>query len=338
MPALRLQLWPRRSGTMQLPPWQGPANLPSSAWKFLDIVVIRGIFPASVPARRCDGRQHPGSRSNHEARPQGGKWIQRMNSVSIAVVSAASLVVSADAGFTGFVAYAKQVGANVFVDVFCAVSNSSDKFLNTFNVNSSSTYVQGTGYYTKTWRPDPNFSLTRSSVDSYMTAGCYSGAVYAGEYWASINTDGDSNWTGASWRGTIAEPGVPASPPATRIPANVGWYTTDPTSFDNDAMDLATNNVGYTRFDSVATAGQGAVGGTAGSAGANFGIWCAHLVIASGSMPTNINTFLGGWIGAASITDGVTGVVSQGYSSFIPAPGAIALVGVAGFAPRRRRS
>ncbi|MEN9642890.1 MAG: hypothetical protein RIR77_2079 [Planctomycetota bacterium] len=56
----------------QLPPWQGPANLPSSACKFLDIVVIRGIFPASVPARRCDGRQHPGSRSNHEARPKGG--------------------------------------------------------------------------------------------------------------------------------------------------------------------------------------------------------------------------------------------------------------------------
>jgi hypothetical protein len=55
-------------------------------------------------------------------------------------------------------------------------------------------------------------------------------------------------------------------------------------------------------------------------------------------MPTNINTFLGGWIGAASITDGVTGVVSQGYSSFIPAPAAIALVGVAGFTPRRRRS
>jgi len=35
-----------------------------------------------------------------------------MNSVAIAVVGAASLVVSADAGFTGFVAYAKQVGAN----------------------------------------------------------------------------------------------------------------------------------------------------------------------------------------------------------------------------------
>jgi hypothetical protein len=56
-----------------------------------------------------------------------------MNSVAIAVVGAASLVVSADAGFTGFVAYAKQVGANVFVDVFCAVSNSSDNWVSWYS-------------------------------------------------------------------------------------------------------------------------------------------------------------------------------------------------------------
>ena len=42
--------------------------------------------------------------------------------------------------------------------------------------------------------------------------------------------------------------------------------------------------------------------------------------------------------GAASIKDGITGATSQGYSSFAPAPGAIALVGIAGVASRRRRA
>jgi MYXO-CTERM domain-containing protein len=42
----------------------------------------------------------------------------------------------------------------------------------------------------------------------------------------------------------------------------------------------------------------------------------------------------------ASIKDGVSGAVSQASSSFaaVPAPGAIALLGLAGFAARRRRA
>jgi hypothetical protein len=39
-----------------------------------------------------------------------------------------------------------------------------------------------------------------------------------------------------------------------------------------------------------------------------------------------------------SIKDGITGQTSQLSSSFIPAPGAIALLGLAGFASRRRRA
>ena len=40
----------------------------------------------------------------------------------------------------------------------------------------------------------------------------------------------------------------------------------------------------------------------------------------------------------ASIKDGVTGNTSQTSSRFLPAPGALALLGVAGFASRRRRA
>jgi hypothetical protein len=174
----------------------------------------------------------------------------------IAIVGTASLVASADAGFLGFVALAKQSGANVVVDIYTAVGNSSDKFLNVYNLNASTAggFVQQAGLATKTWKPDAaSFNSTRSSVDSFMTAGTYSGGAYGGEYYASTNTNGDPNFTGNSWNAS------PASAAATTIPALAGWYTGDPTSVDNTTESLA------------AVAGDRV--NASGAASANFGIW-----------------------------------------------------------------
>ena len=259
-----------------------------------------------------------------------------MKTLAIAVVGSASLVASADAGFSGFVASARNVGAYTVIDIFAGVQNASDKFLNVYNLNASATggFYQQAGLATKTWKPDAaSFNSTRSSIDSFMTAGTYSGGAYGGEYYASTNTNGDPNFTGTSWSGT------PASAAATTIPANAGWYTGDPTSVDNSAQLLAPLAVGYTRFDSGATAAQGNTLGSAGSANAQYGIWCSHLVIA-GTL-NNATLFDGviAWIGSASIKDGVTGATDQRISNMaVPAPGALALLGVAGFASRRRRA
>jgi len=257
-----------------------------------------------------------------------------MKTLAIAVVGTASLVASADAGFLGFVALAKQSGSNVIVDIYTAVGNASDKFLNVYNLNASATggFVQQAGLATKTWKPDAaNFNSTRSSIDSFMTAGTYSGGAYGGEYYASTNTNGDPNFTGTSWSGT------PASAAATTIPALAGWYTGDPTSVDNNAQLLAPLAVGYTRFDSVVTAQSGNTNGSVGSANATYGIWCSHLVI-TGTLNANLMTSLISWTGSVSIKDGVTGATDQRISSMVPAPGALALLGVAGFASRRRRA
>jgi hypothetical protein len=73
----------------------------------------------------------------------------------------------------------------------------------------------------------------------------------------------------------------------------------------------------------------GRVDGT-GAAAATRGIWCAHFVIAGNNAAFNFSAF-------TSIKDGVTGGTSQGQSS-IPAPGALALLGLASIAsPRRAR-
>jgi MYXO-CTERM domain-containing protein len=218
------------------------------------------------------------------------------------------------------------------------MSNSSDKFLNVYDANISTTvaggFFQQAGLANKTWKPDTaGFSNTRNSIDSFMTAGTFSGGAYAGQYYASTNTNGDPNFTGTSWNAT------PASAAATTIPANAGWYTGDPTSIDNAAQLLAPLAVGYTRFDTGATAASGNTAGSVGSANAQYGIWCSHLVIA-GTLNANLMTSLISWSASASIKDGVTSATTQAISTFaaVPAPGALALLGVAGFASRRRRA
>ena len=238
-----------------------------------------------------------------------------MKTVLFVAAAASAVVASADAGFLGFVASSRTVGAYTVIDIFAGVQNASDKFLNVYNTTSNGVFFQATGLANKTWKPDSaNFNSTRNSIDSFMTAGTYSGGAYGGEYYASTNTNGDPNFTGNSWNAS------PASAAATTIPALAGWYTGDPTSIDNSAESI----VGL----------QNRVNGT-GAAGANFGIWCAHLVLTGNQVIGTDFTFSA----FASIKDGVTGGTSQASSSFpIPAPGAIALLGFAGFASRRRRA
>ena len=248
----------------------------------------------------------------------------------IAFAGAASLVASADAGFAGFVAYSRNVGANTVIDVFAAVTNASDKFLNVYDLNSNGTFVQKAGLANKTWKPDvAGFTSTRNTADdSFMTAGTFSGGAYGGEYYASSNTVADPNFTGTSWNAT------PASAAATAIPSLAGWYTGDPTSVDNNAELMSTWAGSFTRRDSTLVSAAGGYAAPANSNAATRGIWISHLVVAGTNKVIGVDFT---WQGSASIKDGVTGATTQATYN-IPAPGALALLGVAGFASRRRRA
>jgi hypothetical protein len=244
-----------------------------------------------------------------------------MKHALIAVVGAASIVAGADAGFAGFVAYSRNVGANTVIDVFAAVTNASDKFLNVWNVQSNGVYVQKNTLSTKTWKPD---ALQNRSVsdDSFMTAGTGAGG------YASSLTGGDPNFTGASWNGT------PSSLPAETIPTNAGWFTNDPFSADNAAELMSSWAGGYNRTDSFFVASRAGYAAPGNSGGTTYGIWCAHLVV------TNMNRQIGynfSFRASASIKDGVNGAVTQATYEFVPAPGALGLLAVAGIAGARRR-
>ena len=218
----------------------------------------------------------------------------------------------------GWIASVRGSGSYTLVDIFVGVA-SSDKFLNVYNANISTTaiggFYQAPGMSTKTWKPDTaGFTSSRDSVDSFMTAGTFSGGAYGGQYYASSNSNGDPNFTGTSWNS------FPTSLAATTVPSNAGWYTGDPTSTDNRAESLA----GLT----------GRINGDTLAASASFGIWVGHLVL-SNQTPATVY-----WAGNASIKDGNTGGTSdwsRAATFEVPAPGGIALGVSALFVVRRRR-
>ena len=243
-----------------------------------------------------------------------------MKNFIIAAVGTASFIASADAGVLGYSAFSYTASnGNVVIDVFTVVSNASDRLLNVYNVNLTTTeggstlatFVQQAGVATRGWKPDANTSTRSNDVDSFMTIGVDGGAPYEGQYYASQGTGADGGFTfGWSTLGNT-------------VPANAGWFLSPPTLPDSIAESL-TGMTG-TRVNL----------GPAG-ADSNLGVWCAHMVM-DGSTTSCL------WGATAAIKDGVTGLVSSGSVTAgqlipVPAPGAIALMGLAGFAARRRRA
>ena len=242
-----------------------------------------------------------------------------MKNFIIAAVGTASFIASADAGVLGYSAFSYTASnGNVIIDVFTVVSNASDRLLNVYNVNLTTTqagstlatFVQQTGTATRGWKPDANSSTRSNIVDSFMTIGVDGGTIYQGQYYAAANTSPDGNFS--NW----------ASAGATTVPVNAGWFLTPPTLPDNVAESMS--GMTGTRVNT----------GTAGTS--NLGIWCAHLVMAPGSA----NVF---WGGSSAVKDGVTGATVTTTATptnllVVPAPGALALLGIAGFSSRRRRA
>ena len=221
---------------------------------------------------------------------------------------------SADAGVIGYSSFARTASnGNTVIDVFAVMSNASDRLLNIYNANLTTTqggstlatFVQQAGTATRGWKPDATTSTRSNDVDSFMTIGVDGGAPYDGQYYASAGTGADGNFT--NW-----------STLAPTVPVNAGWFLSPPTLPDNMAESMA----GMTGIR---------VNSGAAAAGSNLGVWCAHLVMTPGTT----SVF---WNATAASKDGLTGATVTYTGTLFPAPGALALLGVAGFASRRRRA
>ena len=229
---------------------------------------------------------------------------------AVAVVSA-----SADAGVIGFAAFSRVASnGNRVIDVVAVMQNASDRLLNVYGANlanSAGGFIQQAGAATRGWKPDAASSTRSNSVDSFCTIGVDGGAPYYGEYYASAATGADGGFT-TGWS--------TASP---NMPSGSGWFLSPPTLPDNVAESLA--NFSGSRVNSNGAA-----------AGGTHGVWFAHLVMVGNATSCTLS------ISAAS-KDGITGATVAASISptnafeMIPAPGAVALLGVAGMASRRRR-
>jgi MYXO-CTERM domain-containing protein len=239
-----------------------------------------------------------------------------MNKLSLiaCVGTASSLLVasSADAGILGFAAFVRPAGisptSNVIVDLVAVTERASDRLLNVFNVQTASTFIQQAGTATRGFKPDAASSTRSNIVDSFCTIGVEGGAPYYGQYYASGATGADGGFsTGWTTLGTT-------------IPNNAGWFVSPPTLPDNASESLA--NFTGSRVNSSTAA-----------AGGSFGVWVGHWVFAAGTNSALISI-------TASGKDGITGATgSASVTNFqqIPAPGALALLGLAGAAGSRRR-
>ena len=224
---------------------------------------------------------------------------------------------SVDAGVLGFSSFAYTASnGNIVIDVFAVMSNASDRLLRIYDANltttqggsTPSTYVQQAGTATRGWEPVVLLSARSSITDSFVTFGVYDGQPINGEYYASAVTI------------TFPPNPNPFPPNGNQVLLNVAWGGLSPL-LDNVAESMA--GMTGTRTDSSAAA-----------AGSNLGVWCAHFVIAPGNVGERW------WNATAAAKDGVTGatVMNTGAMNMVPAPGALALLGVAGFASRRRRA
>ena len=226
---------------------------------------------------------------------------------------------SADAGVIGYSSFARTArNGNTVIDVFAVMSNASDRLLNIYNANLTTTsggstlatFVQQAGTATRGWKPDATTSTRSNDVDSFMTIGVDGGAPYEGQYYASAGTGADGNFT--NW-----------STLAPTVPVNAGWFLSPPTLPDNVAESMA--GMTGTRTNSNAAAGN-----------SNLGVWCSHFVIAAGDVGARW------WNATAASKDGLTGATITNTGTMqlypVPAPGVLALLGVAGFASRRRRA
>jgi len=223
----------------------------------------------------------------------------------LAIAASASV---ANASFVGWVGALSNHGSFVYLDVYAGMSGSNDHLLSVFNMNISSagaTFVQGATPDTSRWAPSYG-TATRDSADSFVTFGeeNYNGITYS-----SSETTRDPNFTNYFVAG------------ATTIPTLAGWYSPNPLSTAGDALSLV-------------PAVQHA---TVLGAPADFGIWVAHFAFDASSIAPGASVHFEGQSGYR-LAGSQTALFGRDSQTFVlPAPGALALLGLGGVAARRRR-
>jgi hypothetical protein len=249
-----------------------------------------------------------------------------------AAVAASGLAAAAQADFIGWTASVRSVAGGSLINVFAVTNSSTDVLLNVYggtvgqpsagfiSTSSAGGFLQGAGAQ-GVWAPSGSQNWT--TLDSFLTVG------------------GGFNTTTQAFTGNGSTQGDP--------PWNVTYTDVDTGEATTvNAFNTASNESGFTNpyLNSVPATGGFFIAGTssparslatltnrvasssAAAAAASFGMMVAQLYV------TDLDL---AWKMGATLRRS-NSTTSQGTFEFvIPAPGAIALMGVAGLTAGRRR-
>ena len=242
-------------------------------------------------------------------------------SVLTGAVAAMTIVSASNAEITGcwyhgYEASAEAFGGEVInayvVDMYMTTDSASDALLNVYNANITNSLGDVSYYQGLTsagWTPNLQGSVFDTAdaryIDSFVSAG---GRTVDGV--ASVDVDGNLIQMGANGTGTDPNfGGNDADQPA----AGAGWYNGNP----NNPV-----GVGFTNSNL-----PGALGSNLSILIGRFSIQDSGAFDLSGSLSVTWNEGIG-----------TPGTQASFDIMEVPAPGALALLGVAGMASRRRRS
>jgi len=257
------------------------------------------------------------------------------------LIACAAVSSAASADFVGWTASSRSVAGGYLVNVFAVVDTAGDALLNVYGsnaqspdagyvtTNSAGGFLQGAG---SQGLFAPAGSQSWTTLDSFLTIG---GGLNSSNNWsANGNTAADPSWN-VSYFDTDLEEATTVSAFNTAsnesgftntfvnaIPAFAGWFvggagTGVPAQTARDLSSLSSIR--------IASSSAAAAAGT-------LGIMVGQLYVAELGNGATIEWKLGATVKGL---DG--GIDQQSFSFTIPAPGAVALLGLAGLTGTRRR-
>jgi hypothetical protein len=229
--------------------------------------------------------------------------------LAVPMLAAAALSASASAAFVGFVTETTVVATGqTSTKLYAQFTNGSDTLLNAFQIHSLQTFGAASGLGTGNfWHQD----FLNGNVQSTF-AGTWNPTLLLGgnsnlDSWVTIggepanfanSTTADPGWGGAAFN----QPGIPDTADA----GVAGWYNGNPPNLQGRGVTFGTNDFRSLIGNFVMTEGNG-----------------VRI-----SLKVGFNQGLG-----------TPAEFGQGEAILgVPAPGAIALLGLAGLAGRRRRA
>jgi MYXO-CTERM domain-containing protein len=253
-----------------------------------------------------------------------------------AVLLCSALASTTQASFVGWTSTVRSVAGGSLINVFAVVDNSGDVLLSVYGSNAQSPnagfvtttsaggFIQGAGAE-GVWAPTSNQSWT--TLDSFLTVG---GAfnTTSGTFLGNSASLGDPSWN-VSYFNTVSGETETANafaaasngdgftnPYTNTIPALAGFYLSGGSS--SPARSLASlASIRSTSSNATAAAGT-------------FGMMIGQFYVTDSNSILNLK--LGATVRRAS------GSVSQDtFTLTVPAPGAVALLAVAGLTAGRRR-